>query len=162
MKVLLLIAMFGGIANPQTTDAMYDWARDSSMGYLPEIIVTALRYEHEDIAWSGLMETVIVTAPRYLEEEIDFVGAANISNNDIPKNKKVSFINNTRGQENILLQYANFQTQLLPAVLPIFFLMIIGVLLLIQRSTRQPCTAKRVCTGRRFQNNAMQSCGSKE
>jgi len=37
---------------------------------LPEVTVTAPRYEHEDIAWSGLIDEVVTTAPRYTETEI--------------------------------------------------------------------------------------------
>jgi hypothetical protein len=37
---------------------------------LPEITVTASRYEHEDIAWCGMMEEVVSTAPRYTKTEI--------------------------------------------------------------------------------------------
>lgn len=47
---------------------------DSSIGHVPEVVVTAPRYEHEDVAWSGLVETVVVTAPRYEFEDIAWSG----------------------------------------------------------------------------------------
>ena len=37
---------------------------------LEEILVTAPRYEHEDVAWCGMMDEVVATAPRYTEVEI--------------------------------------------------------------------------------------------
>ncbi|MBN2621192.1 hypothetical protein JXB22_08905 [candidate division WOR-3 bacterium] len=40
------------------------------MGMMPEIVVTAPRYEHEDIAWCGMMPETTVMAPRYTDEEI--------------------------------------------------------------------------------------------
>lgn len=39
-------------------------------GCMPEITVTAPRYEYEDIAWCGMMQEVCVTAPRYTDDEI--------------------------------------------------------------------------------------------
>ncbi len=47
---------------------------DSSIGHMSEIVITAPRYEYEDVAWSGLMETVVVTAPRYEFEDIAWSG----------------------------------------------------------------------------------------
>ena len=47
---------------------------DSSIGHMPEVVITAPRYEHEDVAWSGLVETVVVTAPRYEFEDIAWSG----------------------------------------------------------------------------------------
>lgn len=42
-----------------------------SIGLMPEIVVTAPRYEYQDDAWSGLMPEVIVAAPRIDRENID-------------------------------------------------------------------------------------------
>ncbi len=39
------------------------------IGQMPEITVTAPRYQYEDDAWSGLMPEKVVTAPRYTDEE---------------------------------------------------------------------------------------------
>lgn len=39
-------------------------------GMMPEVVVTAPRYEYEDIAWSGMIQETIVTAPRYTDQEI--------------------------------------------------------------------------------------------
>ncbi len=47
---------------------------DSSIGHVPEVVITAPRYEYEDVAWSGLVETVVVTAPRYEFEDIAWSG----------------------------------------------------------------------------------------
>lgn len=47
---------------------------DSSTGHLPEVVITAPQYEHEDVAWSGLVETVVVTAPRYEFEDVAWSG----------------------------------------------------------------------------------------
>jgi hypothetical protein len=47
---------------------------DSSIGHMPEVVIMAPRYEHEDVAWSGLVETVVVTAPRYEFEDIAWSG----------------------------------------------------------------------------------------
>lgn len=38
------------------------------IGMLPEIEVTASRYEGEDIAYSGMLPEIVITAPRYLSE----------------------------------------------------------------------------------------------
>jgi cytoskeletal protein CcmA (bactofilin family) len=43
-------------------------------GMMPEVIVTAPRYEGGDIAYSGMMPEVIVTAPRYEGEDIAYSG----------------------------------------------------------------------------------------
>jgi cytoskeletal protein CcmA (bactofilin family) len=39
-------------------------------GMMPEIVVTAPRYENEDIAWCGMMPETTVMAPRSTDEEI--------------------------------------------------------------------------------------------
>lgn len=36
-----------------------------SIGHMPEIVVTAPRYDNEDDAWSGMMPEIVTTAPRY-------------------------------------------------------------------------------------------------
>lgn len=38
-------------------------------GMMPEVVVSAPRYEGEDIAYSGMMPEIVVSAPRYTEEE---------------------------------------------------------------------------------------------
>ncbi len=40
----------------------------NNSGVMDEVIVTAPRYESEDIAYSGMMPEVVVTAPRYYSE----------------------------------------------------------------------------------------------
>lgn len=42
-----------------------------SIGLMPEIVVTAPRFEYEDDVWSGLMPEVVVTALRYAGDEVD-------------------------------------------------------------------------------------------
>jgi len=41
-------------------------------GMMDEVVVTAPRFEGEDIAYSGMMSEVIVTASRYEEDNIVF------------------------------------------------------------------------------------------
>ncbi len=80
-------------------------------GQMPEIVVTAPRYEYEDEAWSGLMETVYVTAPRYDGEDANIARITNQSSNQ-------SF-----GRDSNFTPFAHAQTQI--------FLMIIGAMILI-------------------------------
>ncbi|MGB3477846.1 MAG: hypothetical protein WBB67_01655 [bacterium] len=40
------------------------------VGQLPEVVVTAPRYEFEDEAWSGLMDTIFLTAPRVVVADV--------------------------------------------------------------------------------------------
>ncbi|UCC10991.1 MAG: hypothetical protein JSW02_06400 [candidate division WOR-3 bacterium] len=35
-----------------------------TVGQMPEVVVTAERYEDEDKVWVGMLDTVVVTAPR--------------------------------------------------------------------------------------------------
>jgi len=58
MQVLVtVIYIFAQIANP------------TYPGMMPEVVVTAPRYESEDIAHSGMMPEVVVNAPRYKNED---------------------------------------------------------------------------------------------
>jgi hypothetical protein len=41
-----------------------DYSIGDSIGQLPELTVTAERFEYEDEVWSGLLDTIVVTAPR--------------------------------------------------------------------------------------------------
>ena len=43
---------------------------DKDIGQMPEIVVIAPRYLHEDDAWSGLMDTIVVTADRYHADDL--------------------------------------------------------------------------------------------
>jgi len=62
IAIFFIITQFAGsTAVEQTTEYV---------GQMPEIVVTAPRYEYEDDAWSGLMPEKVVTAPRYTNEEI--------------------------------------------------------------------------------------------
>lgn len=65
LLICLLAQAFGPSANSEVlnyTDMM------------PEVIVTAQRYEGEDIAYSGMMPETIVTAPRFEDENIAYSG----------------------------------------------------------------------------------------
>lgn len=152
MKVVLLITLLASFASSQITDTMHDWRTDSSMGHLPEIIVTAPRYEHEDVAWSGLMETVVVTAPRFIADESDFT-AATYSTNNIHHDKEIISSGNPRNHENILPRYTDVQYQLLPSVLPFFLLTIIGFFLVLHRNNKPRRMAKKECTGNKCTQN---------
>jgi len=41
-----------------------DVSEPGSFGHLPEFVVTAERFEHEDGGWVGMLDTIVVTAPR--------------------------------------------------------------------------------------------------
>jgi len=55
----ILIKMSFAVMPEETDNAIVD-----SVGHLPEIMVTAERYEDEDKVWVGMLDTVVVTAPR--------------------------------------------------------------------------------------------------
>lgn len=44
------------------------------IGGMPEVLVTAPRYEYEDAAWSGLMDEVVVTAQRPASDDLAWSG----------------------------------------------------------------------------------------
>jgi len=58
MKAFIMLLIIVGSSFLMSAELV----EDSSIGHVPEVVVTAPRYEHEDGAWSGLMETVVVTA----------------------------------------------------------------------------------------------------
>ena len=61
ITLLIIIAGFTGLnALEPANNSTFD-----SMGCMPEIVVTAPRFENEDDAWSGLMPEIVTTAPRY-------------------------------------------------------------------------------------------------
>ncbi len=60
--ILLIIAQMAGNA---TAEQVGEY-----VGLMPEIVVTAPRYQYEDDAWSGLIDTIVVTAPRHEVEDI--------------------------------------------------------------------------------------------
>lgn len=55
IAALIMIISFTGAASESTPE---------SFGTMPEIVVTAPRYEYEDMAWSGLMPEIVVSAKR--------------------------------------------------------------------------------------------------
>ncbi|MGB3479358.1 MAG: hypothetical protein WBB67_09375 [bacterium] len=44
------------------------------IGRLPEVVITAQRFESEDIAYCGMLSEIVVTAPRYEGEDIAYCG----------------------------------------------------------------------------------------
>jgi hypothetical protein len=58
-SITLMILLMSQVAAPA--------AYDPCIGQLPEIVVTAPRYENEDDAWAGLMPEAVVTAPKFTE-----------------------------------------------------------------------------------------------
>ena len=58
---LLAILISSSIAVPAERTA---YTIPSSIGQLPEMVVTAERFEEEDEGWIGMLDTVVVTAPR--------------------------------------------------------------------------------------------------
>jgi len=93
MSILLLVTLIGqlcgqvgitayGVMDEMLVNApgMYD---DVALdGMLPEIVVTAPRYEGETISHDGLLPQVVVTAPRYDTERYD--GTVTVFNNGVP------------------------------------------------------------------------------
>lgn len=71
MKIMIALFIINvGLMCPLTAGLV----EDSVIGHVPEVLITAPRYEHEDVAWSGLMETVVVTEPRYEFEDVAWSG----------------------------------------------------------------------------------------
>ena len=93
------------------TAPRYEYADESWAGLLEAVVVSAPRYEYEDNAWSGLMETVIVTASRYDGEDAHMAGMTNGNSNQ-------SF-----GRKNIFTRFTHTLTQL--------YLMALGAMILI-------------------------------
>ena len=58
MGVILVVAQMSGAQALNINDS----------GMMDEMLVTAPRYEGEDIAYSGMMPEMVVTAPRYYSE----------------------------------------------------------------------------------------------
>ena len=61
MKAFIMLLIIVGSSFLMSAELV----QDSSIGHMPEVVVTAPRYEYEDVAWSGLMETVTVNASPY-------------------------------------------------------------------------------------------------
>jgi len=70
MKAVIALLIIVGSGVPMSAELV----QDSSIGHMPEVVVTAPRYEYEDVAWSGLVGTVVVTAPRYELEDVAWSG----------------------------------------------------------------------------------------
>lgn len=63
IPIIFIIAQLSGPIAMKAHNSTYEY-----IGQMPEIVVTAPRYEQEDDAWSGMMPETIVTAPRYNSE----------------------------------------------------------------------------------------------
>ncbi len=59
--IIILLAVSGSLG---TSDGTLDY-----IGQMPEVVVTAPRYEYEDEAWAGLMPETVVTEARYEHED---------------------------------------------------------------------------------------------
>ncbi|UCD06047.1 MAG: hypothetical protein JSV98_02110 [candidate division WOR-3 bacterium] len=69
------------------TASRYQYEDDAWSGLMPELVVSAPRFEYEDDAWSGLMSEVTVTASRYGAEDTDSFYAMSESR---PQNSRVA------------------------------------------------------------------------
>jgi hypothetical protein len=68
-NMLSLIGMILMTVTVSGAQSMHIDNPDSNyIGMMPEVVITAPRYEGEDIAYCGMMPEVIVTAPRYHSE----------------------------------------------------------------------------------------------
>jgi sporulation protein YlmC with PRC-barrel domain len=62
LSIIGLVLIAGNIISAQPL-ADYG-SKNEEIGRLPEIVVTATRYEGEDIAYSGMLPEIVITAPR--------------------------------------------------------------------------------------------------
>ena len=59
-------------ANIISAQPMVDYGlKNEEIGRLPEVVITAQRFEGEDIAYSGMLPEIVVTAPRYAPSNLD-------------------------------------------------------------------------------------------
>jgi len=65
-KIQILTAIVITGATMHSSGAPAHLRELNSVGRMPEIIVTAPRYEYQDEAWLGMVEEVVVEAPRPL------------------------------------------------------------------------------------------------
>jgi len=65
-KIQILTAIIIAGATMHSSGAPAHLHELDSVGRMPEIIVTAPRYEYQDEAWLGMVEEVVVEAPRPL------------------------------------------------------------------------------------------------
>ncbi len=63
-----MLSLIGGIliaANIFCAKPVVDYgSKNEDVGRLPEVVITAPRYEGEDIAYGGMLPEIVVTAPR--------------------------------------------------------------------------------------------------
>jgi len=65
--LITLLIIFAQVSGPSALEA-YDSSPHESIGQMPEVVVTAPRYENEDDEWAGQMPEVVVQAPRYEDD----------------------------------------------------------------------------------------------
>jgi hypothetical protein len=78
--ILIVVVFLGGIV--YASEATGKLQESDSIGMMPEVVVTAPRYENQDEAWAGLVEGVVVEAQRFIigsEATIVGVNGRNIS-----------------------------------------------------------------------------------
>jgi cytoskeletal protein CcmA (bactofilin family) len=63
IPIIFIVAQISSPIAMEAHNSIYEY-----IGQMPEIVVTAPRYEHEDDAWTGMMPETIVTASRYNSE----------------------------------------------------------------------------------------------
>jgi hypothetical protein len=68
MQVLIAI-LLAVTSNMQASDISME-----EIGQMPEVVITAPRYEYEDEAWAGLMPETVITARRYEHEDAAWSG----------------------------------------------------------------------------------------
>ena len=74
MSVILLVTLFGQMCGVSVSangvmDMMIVTAPGPEMEMLPEVVVTAPRYEGDEVSEYGMLPEIVVTAPRYDTEK---------------------------------------------------------------------------------------------
>ncbi len=154
ITLLIIIAGFTGLnALEPANNSTFD-----SIGHMPEIVVTAPRYENEDDAWSGLMPEIIATAPRYdaysgLTDTI-YVTASRYEDTDIGHITMIGQTKpNTPGSNNKLFQPGmnnldnnqSFSGDINSIICLVMMSLIIGLFMLLYYLRKKRRPAKVVC-----------------
>ncbi len=71
--LIAFLVVFSQISGPSAMET-YDSSLNGYIGRMPEVVVSATRYEHEDEAWAGLMPEVVTVAQRYEDEDDAWTG----------------------------------------------------------------------------------------
>jgi hypothetical protein len=139
MKVLIMLLIFtagfsGLVASKPAGNSAFD-----SIGRMPEIVVTAPRYEYEDVAWSGLMETIVVTAPPHSGEDMYTAGMVDRSNT--PGTDKALFQTSVNNRDNNRSFRADINIMAFLGIMSL----IIGVFLLLHFLRKYSKPTQKVC-----------------